>query len=261
MSTINNTNMTKLKIKFEANQEHQKIAVDSVVNLFEGLSKYETNFDLGDNIKPNLHPYETIEEEFLLDNLISIQQKNKLTKNDKLEVDDGQMLVGYDSWRYPQFTIEMETGTGKTYSYFRTIFELEKIYGFKKYIVVVPSIAIYQGVIKTFEMTKEHFGTIYGNKTIEIIKYDSQQIAKVKDFAISSFIQVMVMTLDSFNKSTNVIYKSTEKIMGEKRPFEYIQESRPILILDESQNYLTDLAKTALRTLKPLFSLSYRVSS
>lgn len=252
-----NQNMTNLKIKFEANQEHQKIAIDSVVNLFEGLSKYETNFQLGDEIKANLHPYETIEEDFILDNLINVQKQNSLSTSLKLDIEEGQLLIGTNSWRYPQFTIEMETGTGKTYSYLRTIFELNNAYGFKKYIVVVPSVAIYQGVIKTFEMTKEHFGTIYGNENIELIKYDGQQIGKVKDFATSSFIQLMVMTLDSFNKESNIIYKSTEKIMGQKKPYEYIQETRPILILDESQNYLSNISKTALRNLKPLFSLSY----
>ncbi|GIV76583.1 MAG: hypothetical protein KatS3mg050_0977 [Litorilinea sp.] len=91
-----------------------------------------------------------------------------------LEVDEGMVLegAGYESWRYPSFTVEMETGTGKTYVYLRTIHELRQKYGFSKFIIVVPSIAIYEGVIKNFAITREHFRSLYGNEVVHLIPYD-----------------------------------------------------------------------------------------
>lgn len=265
--------MSKIKIKFEANQEHQIKAVESVINLFQGMPKLETAFQLGDDIIGNLQPYNVPEEHWLYDNLQEVQTSfNQYTESlgssskidhpeIKLQTDEGFLLEGigkeFESHRYPSFTIDMETGTGKTYVYLRTIHELKKHYGFRKFIIVVPSIAIYEGVIKSFEITKEHFKTLYGNETIGITKYDGQQISKVRNFATSGFTEIMVITLDSFNKNTNLFYKSTEKLPGERKPFEYIQETRPILILDESQNYRSPISRTALRTLKPLFAINY----
>ena len=151
----------------------------------------------------------------------------------------------------------METATGKTYVYLRTIYELSKNYGFRKFIIVVPSIAIYEGVIKAYQITKEHFKTLYGNEHVPLIIYDGQHISQLKSFASSTYTNILLITLDSFNKSKNVIYKPTEKLMGEKLPYEYLQETRPILILDECQNYLSEISRQALRTLHPLFALRY----
>lgn len=249
--------MSRLKIQFESDQEHQIQAIESSVNLFEGYTKKEVAFQMGDDTIPNLDPYEYLDEEWLFDNLLKVQKGNGLVEDMLLNCDDGFETVGIDSWRYPYFTLDMETGTGKTYVYLRTIHEFRKKYGWGKYLIIVPSVAIYEGVVKTFNITKEHFKTLYGNETVNLIKYSGQKISKLRTFSSSSNIEIMVMTIDSFNKETNVIYKPTEKLQGEKLPYEYIQETRPILILDESQNYTSDRAKQALRTLHPLFALKY----
>ena len=246
-----------IKINFEANQEHQVLAIQSTVNLFEGFSKVENDFSMGDDTVPNIGPYEMLDEEWLFDNLLAVQKQNELVEDMFLNFDDGFQLMGYDSWRYPYYTCEMETGTGKTYVYLRTIHELRKNYGWGKFIIIVPSVAIYEGVVKTFDITKSHFGGLYDQETNHLTKYSGKNISKLRGFSSSSSVEVMVMTIDAFNKTTNVIYKPTEKLQGEKLPYEYIQETRPILILDESQKYLTSTSKEALRTLNPLFALKY----
>lgn len=259
-----------LKFKFEPGQQHQVEAIDSLVNIFKGFSQEIVGFQLDDDVKPNIQEFYDFDEGWLYGNYQDVVNTNNslrtaagfqpdLPMNNSLEYDDGFMLGGVDdrAVRFPVFTVEMETGTGKTYTYLRTVQELKKQYGFRKYIVVVPSVAIYEGTIKAFKQTKEHFKTLYGNENTHLIEYDGQKLAQLRSFATSSFIEIMVMTIDSFNKASNVIYKPTEKLQGEWLPYQYIQATRPILILDESQNYRSDLSRQALRTLNPLFAINY----
>lgn len=249
-----------IKFQFEDNQRHQISAIESVVNLFEGLPRQSDEYVMaGDDTIANMPPYILLEENWLLSNLNAIQHNNGLAENIALDVDEGFILEGLDakSVRFPVFTIEMETGTGKTYVYLRTIHELKKLYGFRKFVIVVPGIAIYEGTIKTFEVTKAHFNKLYGNDHVHLTRYDGQQISKLRGFAGSQFIEILIITIDSFNKVSNIIFKPTEKLPGEKRPYQYIQETRPILILDESQNYRSALSRAALRTLNPLFAINY----
>ncbi|MBN1119094.1 MAG: DEAD/DEAH box helicase family protein [Bacteroidales bacterium] len=249
-----------IKFQFEDNQRHQISAIESVVNLFEGLPRQSDEYVMaGDDTIANMPPYMLLEENWLLSNLNTIQHNNGLAENIALDVDEGFILEDLDakSVRFPVFTIEMETGTGKTYVYLRTIHELKKLYGFRKFVIVVPSIAIYEGTIKTFEVTKAHFNKLYGNDHVHLTRYDGQQISKLRGFAGSQFIEILIITIDSFNKVSNIIFKPTEKLPGEKRPYQYIQETRPILILDESQNYRSILSRSALRTLNPLFAINY----
>lgn len=250
-----------LKLQFDPNQPYQHDAVEAVARLFEGLPRQGADFKLGDEIVPNLPPFESLSESWLYDNLRAIQQDNNLATDlaGMLSVDDGMVLegVGNESWRHPSFTIEMETGTGKTYVALRTIYELRKRFGFSKFIVVVPSIAIYEGWIKNFKITRDHFRALYENETVNLIEYDGARLSQLRAFATSTFVEILVITLDSFNKTSNVIFKPSEKLPGERLPFEYIQQTRPILILDEPQNMESEKAREALRTLHPLFSLRY----
>ncbi len=250
-----------LKLRFDPNQQHQLDAVESTVRIFEGLPKQAETQMLQAEIVSNLPTFENLSEPWLYDNLRTIQQDNGIPTPllGQLDVDDGMVLegAGIDSWRYPSFTIEMETGTGKTYVYLRTIYELRQRFGFSKFIVVVPSIAIYQGVIKNFQITQDHFAALYGNETVNLVQYEGARLSKLRNFAASTAVEVMVITLDSFNKKSNVIFKPSEKLPGERLPFEYIQETRPILILDEPQNMESQKAREALRTLHPLFALRY----
>lgn len=250
--------MSVIRLKFDPNQNHQTRAVESVVGLFDGFSKIETGI-MGGEIASNLPEFYSFDKTWLLDNLNAVQRVNGLPVCLDVEVDSGFMVAGVSTgtWEYPVFTVEMETGTGKTYVYLRMIHELKQRYGFRKFIIVVPSVAIYEGVIKSFEITREHFKSLYGNETFHLLEYEGGKQSLVRSFATVDSVDIFVMTIDSFNRPSNIIFKKTDKLMGERYPYQYIQETRPILILDESQNYQSEKSKQALRTLKPLFAVNF----
>lgn len=258
----------KLTLQYDDDQQFQLDAISSVIDLFEGVPYQEQKGLLSGiyDIIPNFPAYEMLDEILLFENLQMVQRRNndekrgsELEISQDLEVDDGMILevAGNDSIRVPHFTIEMETGTGKTYVYLRTMYELKQRYGFSKFVIVVPSIAIYQGVLKSLDTMRSHFRQIYDNQDISIIDYDSNKIGELSSFASNTDLTVMIMTIDAFNRASNNIFKHTEKLPGELKPYEYIQETRPIMILDEAQNYETKKATEAIRTLKPLFVLRY----
>ncbi len=159
------------------------------------------------------------------------------------------------------FTVEMETGTGKTYVYLRTIFELNKRYGFTKFVIVVPSVAIKEGVYKTLQITREHFENLYPiAKGYEYFLYDSGKLGQVRNFATSPNIQIMVVTVGAINKKdVNNLYKDSEKTGGEK-PIDLVRATNPIIIVDEPQSVdggMTGRGKEALDAMNPLCTLRY----
>lgn len=251
-----------ITLRFDANQEFQLDAVQAVVDVFEGVPAMRPDAALSFDAVPNLPPGAMFDQKLLAENVAQIQERSGIPQKwlqAGLDVDSGPVLraAGMESWSYPSFTVEMETGTGKTYVYLRTMHELYRRYGWRKYIIVVPSVAIYEGVIKNLEITRSHFATLYGNTRPEVIAYDGARLSALRHFATSSSLCVMVMTLASFNSANNVIYRASEALPGERLPFQYIQDARPILILDEPQNMGSDLSKAALRALKPIFALRY----
>lgn len=262
--------MAEVKIQFDANQDYQIRAVESVVRLFEGMERQNIDeFSLTSRPEeddkdtiPNLDELEEINTALIKENFDNVRSANNLTVLPDLSPEnDGETLLctaeSSDYYSYPEFTINMETGTGKTYVYLRTIFSLYKEYGWRKFVVVVPTVAIYEGAVATFKATREHFETLFGPYIpAKIMEYDGN-VTNCKNFGTSTGLEILLMTIDSFNKNTNVVYKSTEKIRGGKLPITFIQETRPVLILDEVQNYQKEIAKRALRTLHPLFSVGY----
>lgn len=258
-----------VKIKFDSNQDYQIRAVESVVKLFEGMDRQDTDIEFRleseesdkDTI-PNMDELDEISTDLIQENFDTIRHENGLKVLPELSPEnDGPTLLcspqSSDYYSYPEFTINMETGTGKTYVYLRTIYSLYKEYGWRKFVVVVPSVAIYEGAVATFNATREHFETLFGTIVPQkITEYDGN-VTNCKNFGTSTGLEILLMTVDSFNKNSNVIYRPTEKIRGGKLPISFVQETRPILILDEVQNYQTDTAKRALRTLHPLFSVGY----
>jgi type III restriction enzyme len=154
----------------------------------------------------------------------------------------------------------METGTGKTYVYLRTIFELNKRYGFTKFVIVVPSIAIKEGVYKSIQMTERHFKALYAGVPFDYFLYDSAKLGQVRNFATSPQIQIMVVTVGAINKKdVNNLYKDNEKTGGE-RPIELIKATHPIIIVDEPQSVdggLGGRGKEALGAMNPLCTLRY----
>ena len=166
----------------------------------------------------------------------------------------------------PHFSVEMETGTGKTYVYLRTIFELSRRYGFQKFIIVVPSVAIREGVLKNIEITAEHFRAIYNNLPFEHFVYDATKVNRLRQFALSNTLQILVINIDAFRKNftgteeeqkSNVIYKESDRLSG-RQPIEFVQAARPIVIIDEPQSVdSTTKAQEAIRALNPLCTLRY----
>ena len=188
----------------------------------------------------------TLLDDELLENLKAIQLRNGLRPSSSLASGD--------------FTVEMETGTGKTYVYLRTVFELNKRYGFTKFVIVVPSVAIKEGVYKTLQITADHYRSLYAGVPFDYFLYDSGKLGQVRNFATSQHIQIMVITVGAINKQdVNNLYKDSEKTGGEK-PIDLIRSTRPILIVDEPQSVdggLEGRGKEALDKMNPLCTLRY----
>lgn len=247
-----------MKLKFNSDLDYQKEAISSIVNIFKGQTPAQSNFtvsaltdsigtegklitDLGVGNKLEL------DEEDILNNVKEVQLKNGLKPSTLAD-------LGKNNYN---FTVEMETGTGKTYVYLRTIFELNAKYGFTKFIIVVPSVAIKEGVIKSIDIMTEHFKGLYDNVIFKASEYKSQRLDIIRDFAISDNIRIMVMTIQSFNKDSNVINIDNEKTNGVK-PIEFIKETNPIVIIDEPQSAAsTKTSMDAIKSLNPLCTVGY----
>jgi len=232
-----------MRLKFDANQEFQLQAVNSVVDIFEGQHKIaqaacrlQTNL-LG--IYPNHLDLTPIEI-----------QKNAQKVRERNRTQNGDIMPEMD------FSVEMETGTGKTYVYLRTILELNKRYGFKKFIIIVPSVAIREGVMKTLDIAKAHFRELYDNIPYRYYEYVSKNLSQVKNFAQSSNLEIIVMTMGSFNRDANILYAERDQMWGE-RAINYIQKTNPILILDEPQNMEGDVTRDKLQNFNSLCRLRY----
>lgn len=154
---------------------------------------------------------------------------------------------------FPNLSIEMETGTGKTYVYLRTIFELNRQYGFTKFVIAVPSVAIREGVLKNLQITAEHFNELY-RVPAQFHVYDSKKLNVLSNFARSNSIQILVMNIDAFAGDGVVINQVREQGIA---PIEFIQATHPIVIVDEPQNFETDTRRAALANLNPLCCLRY----
>ena len=264
-----------MKLHFEPNLDYQLQAIEAVCDLFQGQETCRTEFTVTrETASGQLSLLEndlgignrlTLLDDQLLANLHAIQLRHGLAPSPSLASGD--------------FTVEMETGTGKTYVYLRTIFELNKRYGFTKFVIVVPSVAIKEGVYHTIETAAEHLKGLYAGTPFDFFIYDSAKLGQVRNFATSPQIQIMVMTVGAINKfgdeqqaqaeetdetarrekSKNVMYRPSEKTGGEK-PIDLIRSTCPILIVDEPQSVeggLDGKGKKAMERMKPLCNLRY----
>ncbi len=264
-----------MKFNFKI-QQYQTDAVDAVIKVFNGQPHYDKISyirDLGksqenqqmriaitddevDLLSDTGYKNETIEltDAQLLKNIQAIQNENNIKVSDKLIGDIGRCSLD----------IEMETGTGKTYVYIKTMFELNKRYGWSKFIVVVPSIAIREGVNKTFQITTDHFMEQYGKKARFFI-YNSSNLNELDNFSSGSGINVMIINIQAFasslkeggkSKEARIIYTKRDEF-GSRRPIDVIKANRPIIILDEPQKMGGEVTQKALKNFNPLFSLNY----
>lgn len=237
-----------MKLKFK-NQDFQTDAVNAVVDLFTGQEKTRSTFSVVEEKQMSLMNDLGVGNALYIDgqaisnNMHAVQKRNRLP-----------MTPTADDM---QFCIEMETGTGKTYVYTKTIFELNRRYGFTKFIIVVPSVAIREGVYKSFEITKEHFGLQYDNVPCRYFIYNSAKLSDVRQFATSANIEIMIINIDAFKKAENIINQAQDKLNGETA-MRFIQDTHPIVIIDEPQSVdNTAKAKEAIASLNPLCVLRY----
>ena len=227
-----------VNIQFEPNLSHQTAAVDAVVRIFEGA------------------PYTRPEEKFwtgeVSSNLLAISAEK--IKENVASLADDQGIEDYGPTDEPDFSVEMETGTGKTYVYIRTIFQLHKQYGLHKFIIVVPSVAIREGVMATLRDTIQHFRGIYG-EAASVIEYNSKRLPDVRSFCVTNHLSIMVMNKQAFDKDTAII-NAEDRDSGNL--LEQIQKVQPVAIMDEPQEGMdTDNMKRRLAAFNPLFKLRY----
>lgn len=249
-----------MEFKFDANQEYQKEAIASVVDLFEGqpsdASVLETT--LKNVFHEDIQALLDIETEvgavgnkLMLDGSSILQNLQSVQNRNGLEIAD--QIVGNSL----DFDIEMETGTGKTYVYLRTIFELAKKYNFLKFVILVPSVAIKEGVTSSIKLMAKHFEEIYSipfNASV----YSGSSAEEVQSYATSTSVQILIMTIDSLrgDKNTRVIHQTRDKLNG-LRPIDYLRATHPVVIMDEPQNMESILSKTAVGELDPICTLRY----
>ena len=262
-----------MKLQFESNQQYQLDAIQSVVDVFAGQPKNDSGVvvpgqaELGlegqqlsleaTSARPNVL---NLAQSQLDENTKNVQMRNNVGNpimdetGDPITDENGSDLLdqgGTTSGNH--FSVEMETGTGKTYVYLRTIHELHENYGWKKFIIVVPSVAIREGVLKNLEITKEHFAELYNKPEMNHYVWDSKKTGQAREFATNDTLQIMVITIDSFAKAQNIMNKESDY----GRPLDYIKATHPIVIMDEPQNMETDVRRAAIASLNPLCTLRY----
>ncbi len=247
-----------MKFQFDPNQPYQLDAISAVTDLFKGhIISYRTFGTTGGKIGslPELSLYKgglealygnelTLSNEQINDNLKDIQNKNQIISSESINT------------KGKNFTVEMETGTGKTYVYLRTIFELNRQYGFSKFTIVVPSVAIREGVLKSLDMMKCHFKELYNNIAYIPFIYQSKKTSLLRNFARGNDLQIMIINIDAFNKDKNIIREERDQTGGIK-PIEFIRNIKPIVIIDEPQNMESEKSREAIESLNPLCTLRY----
>lgn len=269
-----------MKLQFESNQQYQLDAIQAVVDAFAGQTKNDSSVITGqaelglEGQQLNLEATSargnvlSLTDRQIVDNVFKIQKSNDIYRSEVIseeladqtgeiitdQAGDPILLNGYDSLKEGMnFSIEMETGTGKTYVYLRTIHELQEKYGWKKFIIVVPSVAIREGVLKNLEITRGHFAGLYGKPEMNYYVWDSKNTGQAREFATNDTLQIMVITIDSFAKSQNIMNKESD--FG--RPIDFIRAAHPVVIMDEPQNMETDIRRQAIESLNPLCTLRY----
>ena len=248
-----------MKLQFK-HQKFQADAAKAVVDVFagqpyltpsylmdRGIGYYQGNIDEKDDFTgwSNQKIIPELNDQLILENIQKIQRNNQIKPSDNLE------------GRY-NLTIEMETGVGKTYTYIKTMYELNRAYGWSKFIVVVPSIAIREGVFKSFQVTQDHFAEEYGKK-IRFFIYNSSQLTEIDRFASDNSINVMIINSQAFNargKDARRIYMKLDEFRS-RRPIDIIAKTNPILIIDEPQSVEGKKTKENLKQFNPLMTLRY----
>lgn len=258
-----------IAIKFESDQEYQVEAVAAVTDLFAGaqgsnlidepnsalVQKNNEGSIFQDYVYKNNLP---ITRDKLIANLRDVQGRLRSDAQgfgSPIVPEEMQKSIAADEWP-SDFSIEMETGTGKTYVYLRTAIELNLKYGLSKFVIVVPTVAIREGVLSALRLTKEHFREVYDGIQYDSYVYDAKALNKLRQFATSSHLQILVMNIASFNRDENVIRREVDNLNGQA-PIDFIQAVNPVVIMDEPQKLGSELSTKAIADLNPLFKMRY----
>ena len=250
-----------MEFKFDAHQSYQRDAIAAVVDLFEGqpkdVSTLETTLSSQFIEVGNQTVLDIVNEVGAVGNRLVLDETTLLHNLQGVQDRNGLEVVDSISGNGLDFDIEMETGTGKTYVYLRTAFELAKKYNFTKFIILVPSVAIKEGVTSSIKLMKKHFDELYAIPFDPNV-YSGSSTEEVQSFATSTSVQILVMTIDSLrgDKNSRVIHQNRDKLNG-LRPIDYLRATKPIVIMDEPQNMETMLSQTAVGELDPLCTLRY----
>ncbi|WP_259772328.1 restriction endonuclease [Moraxella cuniculi] len=229
-----------MQIQYE-HLDYQQQAIFSIVDLFQGeITHHQDEFSLSDkdNVRVIANELSSSKDD-IYDNLKNIQTQNQLSLSDKLD--------------NLYFSVEMETGTGKTFVYLNTIFELYQRHGWRKFIIVVPSVAIREGVLQTLNSTKDYFKEKFNSPIYHYYEYSGKKTNVLKHFATSTHIEILVINIQSFEKESNIINQERENGVL----MDLIQATNPIIIIDEPQNISSDKRKNAIDNLNPLFTVGY----
>lgn len=256
-----------IEIKFDANLQYQTDAIQSVVGLFYGQEATGQGF-----VSTDLAIEGTLEgaHEVVFGNSLALDSETisanlRRVQDRQFRYDEVRQttlspeLTG-QAWSHDgglDFSIEMETGTGKTYIYLRTIAELHMMYGYTKFVIVVPSIAIREGVLSNLRLMKDHLRDLYDGLQFDSYVWDSRFPTRVHQFATASHLQIMVINIDSFTKETNIFQRVDPDRLGGYSAAEWVRACRPIVIMDEPQNMETPKRREAISSLSPLFRLRY----
>lgn len=257
--------MSGTSFRFDSSQQHQLDAIHSVVRLFDGQPKDAERFvtTLRGSVEMPLFGDTTVEEVgaigngLLLDHAAILANLQAVQDGNGLEVSE-QIAPGSQGDPKLDFDIEMETGTGKTYVYLRTMFELAEKYGFTKFIILVPSVAIREGVNTSIRLMRSHFRDLYPAQPFDASVYSGKNAEEVQAFATSTNVQILVMTIDSIRGDANnrIIHQTRDKLNG-LRPIDYLKATRPVVIMDEPQNMESELSQSSIGELEPAFTLRY----
>ena len=235
-----------MKLHFDSNLDYQLDAINAVVDVFQSQPYEGGSSETLDVDEKQM----SIEQVSARGNVLSLT-KEQIVKN-TMAVQERNDIIDAKSDDL-NFSIEMETGTGKTYVYLRTIHELHQHYGWKKFIIVVPSVAIREGVLKNLAITREHFADLYNKPEMNYYVWDSKKTGQAREFATNDTLQIMVITIDSFAKAANIMNKQSDY----GRPLDFIRATNPVVIVDEPQNMETEVRKAAIKSLNPLCTLRY----
>lgn len=251
-----------MRFQFDGHQRYQLAAVEAVADLFAGNPWDATTQVAASGNRLFSHAYTTLDlrADKLLDNLKAVQARTLPETDQDAELKVIRDIIPTESgerecW-LPNYSVEMETGTGKTYVYLRTALELNRRYGLQKFIIVVPSVAVREGVLKSLEVTRGHLRALYDNVPYRFAVYDAKNITRVRQLTQSDAVELLIMTIDSFNREENVFRQSQDRLNGDA-PLHLVQAVRPALILDEPQNMASEGRVKALASLNPLAALRY----